>query len=60
MGAAGTRQRIIEANRYNPSDQINPWRGTKEIDGMIRSHKQAGDLVLTSTGMKEVNQDGWH
>lgn len=58
MGAAGTRERIIAANRYNPNNAAK--RVVRERDGRIETRKKAGDFILTAAGTYKVKKDCWN
>ena len=53
MGAAGTRERIIAANRYRPSRN---WDRKRKSDGS--TVKKAGDFIITERETIEVTRKG--
>jgi hypothetical protein len=53
MGAAGTRERIIKAMRYNPSHN---WDRKRKKDGSMA--KKVGDLIITERETIEVTRKG--
>lgn len=62
MSPHGARQRVIERNRYNPSDPRKAERKTREFNGKIQTHKKKGDLVIVNPHVKlmKVTENGWH
>lgn len=59
--AAGTKQRIIERNRYQPSSNNKAHRKVRVISnrGATQTHKKAGDCIITDRGMIEIKQEGF-
>lgn len=62
MKAAGTRQRIMEANRYQPSNLEKAKRATRIVSkqGSSQTYKKAGDIVIDSIDKPwHIECDGW-
>jgi hypothetical protein len=59
--AVGTRHRIIEAHRYNPSSIAKATRKTRRHkSGVIDTFKKKGDVVIDSAGRAYyVERSGW-
>ena len=62
MGAAGTRERIIERNRYRPKSNVDAFRDQRIIGKRsTQTFKKKGDITIDSRGMaREVKKDGWN
>lgn len=60
---AGTRERIIAANKYNPPKGRRAHRPVRVISnkGATQTYKKKGDLIIDSLGRShEVKQNGWY
>lgn len=61
MGSAGTRERIIAANKYRPSSARKAARSIRLMSGRQQTHKHKGDIIIDERGRKqEVSQNGWY
>lgn len=61
MGAAGTKQRIVERNRYREQDNVRGYRDARVNErGEQVTLKKRGDKVIHANGRVEtVKYDGW-
>ena len=65
MGSAGTRERIIAANKYDPRNSRKALRATRVVTnkrGQVcayQTFKKKGDLIINGKAI-QVPSDGWY
>jgi hypothetical protein len=58
-GAAGTKQRIIERNRYQPRPKAHRKVRTISDRGATQTFKKVGDLIITERATHRVTREGF-
>ena len=59
--AIGTRERIIERNRYNPDKKAERKLRIVSKSGVTQTYKKKGDMIIYHDGRVEwVESNGWY